>query len=670
MLWGGLLCGQTVIAPVVEGGASVPAPPCVTGQVYFNTGAAAGQNLYVCASNTWTQINGAAANGVSTNASNTYAAGTVQSFLGTLDASGAAATLPAQTGATLPATCSTGQLFLKTGSDPSRMLYICSAANNWSQAGFAQGTTAQMPASCAVGQMYFATDAAAGNNLYFCTSSNTWTQMAGAALPTQTGYAGNFLTTNGTTASWGGITAGTVSAGGIYYSSTMLADNNVYMIFSVDGITWNFVTRGAVYNFQSPDLCARDPDISEINGSYWMVFNNCHTAAPSITLINAPRPGGPWALVGRVDLSSVGATAYAYTPRWVEDADLSWHVIVPVSPTDQDHFQLYEVHPTDTSGLTTWSAPVLVTGTSLDPNTIDVHPMIPSTVTAGPCSGKYVMFYEEKNQGKIRYMCSTSFLTGYTVQDTDVAALWTGGHPHEGPTMIQVNATTWRLYYDLMADTSWHYVETTNWTSWGAPVDLTQLNGPTVANIGVLYPKPRRTYDFATLASILASVGTSMWSVPTLTGANANNQIAYFAAGGATLTSDSSNLAYSGGGMYSDGFSSGGPMQAGGPLLWRWRDNPSCAGGTVAPSGGYGYHRIALTDTASCSITLPTNTDMTQVQVILCNGASSATTSLTWANATGGMAAGGTTSQCAAQTFLYDSTKARWYAVGGGSGWY
>ena len=114
MLWGGLLCGQTVIAPVVEGGASVPAPPCVTGQVYFNTGAAAGQNLYVCASNTWTQINGAAANGVSTNASNTYAAGTVQSFLGTLDASGAAATLPAQTGATLPATCSTGQLFLKT----------------------------------------------------------------------------------------------------------------------------------------------------------------------------------------------------------------------------------------------------------------------------------------------------------------------------------------------------------------------------------------------------------------------------------------------------------------------------------------------------------------------------------------------------------------------------
>jgi hypothetical protein len=210
MLWGSLLCGQTVIAPVVEGGASVPAPPCVTGQLYFNTGAAAGQNLYVCAGNTWTQITGAAATGVSTNASNTYAAGTVQSFLGTLDASGAAATLPAQTGATLPATCSMGQLFLKTGADPSRMLYICSAANTWSQVGFAQGTTAQKPASCAAGQMYFATDATAGSNLYFCTGSNIWTQMA---LPTQTGNAGAYLSTDGTNPSWKSVDRGAIAGG-------------------------------------------------------------------------------------------------------------------------------------------------------------------------------------------------------------------------------------------------------------------------------------------------------------------------------------------------------------------------------------------------------------------------------------------------------------------------
>jgi hypothetical protein len=126
-----------------------------------------------------------------------------------LDASGAAATLPARTGATLPATCFTGQLFLKTGADQSRILYICSAANTWSQAAYAQGT-AQKPVSCAAGQMYFATDATAGRNLYSCTGSNIWTQMA---LPTQTGNAGACLSTDGTNPSWTFADRGAIAGG-------------------------------------------------------------------------------------------------------------------------------------------------------------------------------------------------------------------------------------------------------------------------------------------------------------------------------------------------------------------------------------------------------------------------------------------------------------------------
>jgi hypothetical protein len=151
-------------------------------------------------------------------------------------------------------------------------------------------------------------------------------------------------------------------------------------------------------------------------------------------------------------------------------------------------------------------------------------------------------------------------------------------------------------------------------------LNLTQLNGPTAANIGVLYPKPRRTYDFATLASILASVGTSMWSVPTLTGANAANQIAYFAAGGTVsdlgLRPDG---VWNGGGIVYgwDGCVGGGYVDVGGNL-------DVVDGGTtrVAPGepwhhrAAYGYHRIALGNAASCAITLPTNADMTQAQVM------------------------------------------------------
>lgn len=41
------------------------------------------------------------------------------------------------------------------------------------------GTT--LPANCNVGQAFFRTDAAAGQNIYLCTAANTWTQVQGAA---------------------------------------------------------------------------------------------------------------------------------------------------------------------------------------------------------------------------------------------------------------------------------------------------------------------------------------------------------------------------------------------------------------------------------------------------------------------------------------------------------
>jgi len=209
LMWVGLLTGQTSIDPIITGGTGAPVPPCANGELYFDAGAAAGQNLYVCVSSGWTQISGTASGGVRTDASNTFAAGTVQSFLGTLDASSAGATLPAQTGSTLPATCSKGQIFLDTGADPSRMLYACSATNTWTQTGYMQGTTAQMPAACAPGQTYFATDAAAGSNLYFCTGSNTWTQMAGCSNC----LTGPGSSTSGNVPQWNGTLGNALAAG-------------------------------------------------------------------------------------------------------------------------------------------------------------------------------------------------------------------------------------------------------------------------------------------------------------------------------------------------------------------------------------------------------------------------------------------------------------------------
>lgn len=173
--------GATMTKPVRTGD-SVP-PTCSAGEIFFLTSAAAGQNLYLCQpADSWTQLTTSSAGAAMTGQSNTFAAGTTDTFHGTLDASAATATSPIATGSVLPGTCVVGQTFLLTGGDPSRMLYICSAANTWSQSAYTQGTVAQKPSTCVVGQMYFATDAPAGQNLYLCSSTNTWAQLTGGSV--------------------------------------------------------------------------------------------------------------------------------------------------------------------------------------------------------------------------------------------------------------------------------------------------------------------------------------------------------------------------------------------------------------------------------------------------------------------------------------------------------
>ncbi|MBM3724374.1 MAG: hypothetical protein FJW40_02965 [Acidobacteria bacterium] len=52
---------------------------------------------------------------------------------GSLDASAATLTKPAKSGATLPATCSAGEMFFRTTSLAGQNLHLCSTDNNWAQ---------------------------------------------------------------------------------------------------------------------------------------------------------------------------------------------------------------------------------------------------------------------------------------------------------------------------------------------------------------------------------------------------------------------------------------------------------------------------------------------------------------------------------------------------------
>jgi hypothetical protein len=67
--------------------------------LYFNTGAAAGQSLYLCANNAWTQINGVAQG----------------------------------TTAQKPAGCTLGQMYFATDATAGSNLYFCTGSNTWTQ---------------------------------------------------------------------------------------------------------------------------------------------------------------------------------------------------------------------------------------------------------------------------------------------------------------------------------------------------------------------------------------------------------------------------------------------------------------------------------------------------------------------------------------------------------
>jgi hypothetical protein len=88
-------------------------------------------------------------------------------------------TSPVQVGpsASLPVSCSVGQLYFASDGVNGRQLQTCTAVNTWTPVGYSQG--AVNPVTCSVGQAYFNTSEPAGENLYFCTATNMWAQMTG-----------------------------------------------------------------------------------------------------------------------------------------------------------------------------------------------------------------------------------------------------------------------------------------------------------------------------------------------------------------------------------------------------------------------------------------------------------------------------------------------------------
>jgi hypothetical protein len=111
-------------------GTALPAT-CGVGEVFFQTNALPGQNLYFCTTaNAWTQM--AAGSGGGNGGGQVALLASSNSFTGANNFTNSVETAPAKTGQSLPATCTVGDFYFLTTAQPGQNLNLCTDVNTWS----------------------------------------------------------------------------------------------------------------------------------------------------------------------------------------------------------------------------------------------------------------------------------------------------------------------------------------------------------------------------------------------------------------------------------------------------------------------------------------------------------------------------------------------------------
>ncbi len=126
---------------------------------------------------------------------------------GNWDASGANTTKPAKTGASLPATCSSGEVFFNTAASSGQNIYLCQPANTWTQV---TGGSGSLPA--------------AGGDLSGTLTSATVRAIQGQAVAATTPSMGQVLTWGGS--SWGAQTLSGSGGGGSVAEADLIFDGS------------------------------------------------------------------------------------------------------------------------------------------------------------------------------------------------------------------------------------------------------------------------------------------------------------------------------------------------------------------------------------------------------------------------------------------------------------
>lgn len=227
---------------------------------------------------------------------------------------------------------------------------------------------------------------------------------------------------------------------------------HLYLFASNDGITFQPLNVDFSYDPPTPNF--RDPSIIYYNNLYYLCYS--HVQGPGYTGTTFGVASSPdlqnWTFITNVSVAGVANAFSVWAPEWFVDSDGSLHVICAISTDMNATHQLYEIHPTNLA-YTTWSTPVNLPLTGGTTNAID-----PFMVKVG---STYYLWFHDVTNTYITFATSSTFLGSYAIQHTGNWAGW--GLPSiEGPCLVQINSTTWRIYFDYPTSQGIYYSESSD----------------------------------------------------------------------------------------------------------------------------------------------------------------------------------------------------------------
>lgn len=242
---------------------------------------------------------------------------------------------------------------------------------------------------------------------------------------------------------------------------------------SYDGITW---TQFGTNPIVSDTL--RDPSIVHYDNQWWMAATD--GTAPNATAfwdLYTSTDLSTWSSVTHISTTGPGTTN-TWAPQWFIDIDGSVHIFVSLSTNNQTSFAIYEMHPTNRA-MTTWSTPVILTGTGFPTTYID-----PSVINIG---GTYYMFFTDRTPvtANIDLASSTSLTSGWTVTHTGAWGGWGSiANKWEGSKITRTDNGRFRLYFvqdgsgaDALNIWYTETVDPTLATGWDAATSISSFSG-------------------------------------------------------------------------------------------------------------------------------------------------------------------------------------------------